>query len=154
MSLVTSSPTNQGRTAAASRAPERFAFRQGANVAQAFGHDAQAWAKYQCQSRRVNFQKERWMIKEQKLKPPHTPKPNVVGDVVQVAVVAVGAPRIVGVVVQIAAAQHTEDQRPDRPAWIGSAQIWTARRIRRGCIPIPTPLEYIPRHVVDRKSVV
>src|ERR1017187_136966 len=33
---------------AASGAPERFAFRQGANVAQAFGHDAQAWAKYQC----------------------------------------------------------------------------------------------------------
>jgi hypothetical protein len=32
------------------RSAERFAFRQGANVAQAFGHDAQAWAKYQCQS--------------------------------------------------------------------------------------------------------
>jgi hypothetical protein len=31
---------------AASGAPERFAFRQVANVAQAFGHDAQAWAKY------------------------------------------------------------------------------------------------------------
>jgi exosortase/archaeosortase len=30
--------------------PERLAFRQAANVAQAFGHDAQAWAKYQCQS--------------------------------------------------------------------------------------------------------
>jgi hypothetical protein len=25
--------------------PERFAFRQAANVAQAFGHHAQAWAK-------------------------------------------------------------------------------------------------------------
>ena len=36
--------------AAASGAPERFAFRQRANVAQAFGHDAQAWAKYQCPS--------------------------------------------------------------------------------------------------------
>ena len=35
---------------AASGAPERFASRQAANVAQAFGHDAQAWAKYQCQS--------------------------------------------------------------------------------------------------------
>jgi hypothetical protein len=32
------------------RRARAFAFRQGANVAQAFGHDAQAWAKYQCQS--------------------------------------------------------------------------------------------------------
>ena len=32
---------------AASSAPEWFPFRQTANVAQAFGHDAQAWAKYQ-----------------------------------------------------------------------------------------------------------
>ena len=31
---------------AASGAPERFAFRKRANVAQAFGHDAQAWAIY------------------------------------------------------------------------------------------------------------
>jgi hypothetical protein len=31
------------------RSAERFAFRQAANVAQAFGHDAQAWVKYQCQ---------------------------------------------------------------------------------------------------------
>jgi hypothetical protein len=38
------------------RSAERFAFRQTANVAQAFGHDAQAWAKYQCQSCGVNFQ--------------------------------------------------------------------------------------------------
>jgi len=29
-------------------------FPAGANVAQAFGHDPQAWAKYQCQSRCVN----------------------------------------------------------------------------------------------------
>jgi hypothetical protein len=51
MSLVTSSPTNQvADDEAASGAPERFAFRQRANVAQAFGHDAQAWAKYQCQA--------------------------------------------------------------------------------------------------------
>ena len=41
---------------AASGEPERFAFRQTANVAQAFGHDAQAWAKYQCQSPRADFQ--------------------------------------------------------------------------------------------------
>jgi hypothetical protein len=40
----------------ASGFPERFVFRQVSNVAQAFGHDAQAWAKYQCQSRRANFQ--------------------------------------------------------------------------------------------------
>ena len=32
------------------RSARAFAFRQTANVAQAFGHDAQAWAKYQCQS--------------------------------------------------------------------------------------------------------
>ena len=38
------------------RSAERFAFRQTANVAQAFGHDAQAWAKYQCQLCGVNFQ--------------------------------------------------------------------------------------------------
>ena len=31
-------------------------FPAGANVAQAFGHDAQAWAKYQCQPWRANFQ--------------------------------------------------------------------------------------------------
>jgi hypothetical protein len=36
---------------AASGVPEGFAFRQRANVAQGFGHDAQAWAKYKCQSR-------------------------------------------------------------------------------------------------------
>jgi len=35
---------------AASGAPERFAFRQRANIAQAFGHAAQAGAKYQCPS--------------------------------------------------------------------------------------------------------
>jgi hypothetical protein len=31
-------------------------FPAGANVAQAFGHDAQAWAKYQCQLWRADFQ--------------------------------------------------------------------------------------------------
>jgi hypothetical protein len=30
-------------------------FPAGANIAQAFGHDAQAWAKYQCPSLRVDF---------------------------------------------------------------------------------------------------
>ena len=35
---------------AAAGTPEGFAFRQSANVAQAFGHGAQAWAKYQCLS--------------------------------------------------------------------------------------------------------
>jgi hypothetical protein len=39
---------------AASGAPERFAFRQRANGTQAFGHDAQAWAKYRIRlTRRV-----------------------------------------------------------------------------------------------------
>jgi len=46
---------------AVSCAPERFAFRQGANVAQAFGQDAQAWAKYQCPSP-VRIFKEAWTI--------------------------------------------------------------------------------------------
>ena len=50
MSLVTSSPTkSRADDEAASSAPERFAFRQAANVALAFGHDALALAKYQCQ---------------------------------------------------------------------------------------------------------
>ena len=35
---------------AASGAPEWFAFRQRANIARAFGHDAQAGVKYQCLS--------------------------------------------------------------------------------------------------------
>jgi hypothetical protein len=38
------------------RAIVEFIFRQRANVAQAFGQDALAWAKYQCPSQRVDFQ--------------------------------------------------------------------------------------------------
>jgi len=44
---------NRGRRSRVRRA-RAFAFRQGANVAQAFGHVAQAWAKYQCQSTGVS----------------------------------------------------------------------------------------------------
>jgi len=51
MRLVTSSPTNQGRTTKPRPARQNIRFPAGANVAQAFGHDAQAWAKYQCPSR-------------------------------------------------------------------------------------------------------
>ena len=40
---------------AASGRAKAFAFRQGANIAQAFGHDAQAWTKYQCQSLSVGI---------------------------------------------------------------------------------------------------
>ena len=47
---------------AASGAPERFAFRQGANVAQAFGHDALAWAKYQCPSHARIFKWTRMIL--------------------------------------------------------------------------------------------
>jgi hypothetical protein len=36
-------------------------FPAGANVAQAFGHDAQAWAKYQCQPH-ARFSRRRRMI--------------------------------------------------------------------------------------------
>jgi hypothetical protein len=47
MSGLTSAATMKLMSARLSRA---FAFRQAANGAQAFGHDAQALAKYQCQS--------------------------------------------------------------------------------------------------------
>jgi hypothetical protein len=39
----------RGRRSRVRRA-RAFAFRQRANVALTFGHDAQAWAKYQCPS--------------------------------------------------------------------------------------------------------
>ena len=96
-------------------------------------------------------------VKEQKLKPPHTPKASVGEGVRRCVVVAIGAPQEVGEVGPNAAALHTVAQRPDRPAWIGPAQIRAAGRIRqiraavqirRPGIPVPTPLEHIPRHVV------
>src|ERR1019366_1849136 len=48
---------------AASGLPGRFAFRQGANVAQAFGHDALAWAKYQCQAHAQIFNRIRTILR-------------------------------------------------------------------------------------------
>jgi len=46
---------NRGRRSRVRRA-RAVRFPAGANIAQAFGHDAQAWAKYQCQARRADFQ--------------------------------------------------------------------------------------------------
>jgi hypothetical protein len=91
-------------------------------------------------------------VKEQKLKPPHTTKPNDdvgvgrVDGAVRVAVVAIGAPREgggVGGEVATAAAQHTEARSWPRSGWIscGGLAIWRP-------IPVPTPLKHIPRHVV------
>ena len=99
---------------AASGAPERFAFRQRANVAQAFGHAAQAWAKYQRPSHARIFKGTRTILHpvtqriKQKLKPPHTTEPNAVAGIDRVAVAAKGAPRDVGADGPNAAAQHTE----------------------------------------------
>src|SRR5208283_2443179 len=47
--------------------------------------------------------------------PPHTTEPVVVVVVVRVVVVAIGAPRVVGVVVPIAAAQNTVAHVPAAP---------------------------------------
>ena len=44
------------------RSAERFAFRQAANVAQSFGHDAQAWATNSCQSHARLFKGARTML--------------------------------------------------------------------------------------------
>jgi len=41
----------RSRTTKPRPARQSIRFPAGANVAQAFGHDAQAWAKYQCPSR-------------------------------------------------------------------------------------------------------
>ena len=87
-------------------------------------------------------------VKEQKLKPPHTTKPNVAGAEARVAVAAIGAPRVVGVEVPSAAAQHTPAPRCRprcRSAWITTSCIRP--------IPIPTPLPHIPSHVVKAISV-
>src|SRR5208282_378755 len=96
----------------------------------------------------AGFQK-RQRVKEQKLKPPHTTEPeaDVAVAAVRVVVAAIGAPRVVGVVVPIAAAQNTVAPRC-RACWISSSGL----TIRRP-IPIPTPLRYIPRHVVKAISV-
>ena len=60
MSLVTSSPTTLTPEVAddetASSAPERFAFRQAANVAQAFGHDAAGMGEISMPITRADFQ--------------------------------------------------------------------------------------------------
>jgi len=54
--MTPSFSTVQGRGGRRSRVQRARAVRfpAGANVAQAFGHDAQAWAKYQCQSTGVS----------------------------------------------------------------------------------------------------
>jgi hypothetical protein len=43
-------------------ARQRIRFPAGANVAQAFGHDAQAWTKYQCPSHARIFKGTRTIL--------------------------------------------------------------------------------------------
>jgi hypothetical protein len=87
-------------------------------------------------------------VKEQKLKPPHTPKANgAVGVVVRVFEEAIGATRAVGEAAPTAAAQNTVAMRRK-----SRASRITLRcpciRIPTVIIPIPTPLPYVPRHVI------
>jgi hypothetical protein len=45
----------RSRTTKPRPARQNIRFPAGANAAQAFGHDAQVWAKYQCQSHACKF---------------------------------------------------------------------------------------------------
>ena len=82
-------------------------------------------------------------VTDYRLKPPHTPEPNVQGGAGRAAAAAIGAPRVVNTVDPTAAAQHPAAQWPDRSPWIRIGGLTIRRRI-----PIPTPLSHIPRHVV------
>src|ERR1035437_2726421 len=87
-------------------------------------------------------------VKEQKLKPPHTPEPEVAAGEERVADLgARGATRVVGVADPVAAAQHTLAPS-SRSSWISSGWL----TIRRP-IPVPTPLIHIPSHVVKPVTV-
>ena len=76
------------------------------------------------------------------LKPLHTTKPNEIAGIKRDVQVAMGAPREVGAKVPIAAAQNTVGQRPGRSLGIAATGIWRL-------IPIPTPRNDIPNHVIE-----
>src|ERR1700722_20136621 len=84
------------------------------------------------------------------LKPLHTSEPVGEDVAARVVVAAIGTARDAGAVAPTAAAVHTDTQCPDdRSAWIRSAQVRAAGRIRRRRIPVPTPLQHIARHVIQ-----
>ena len=73
--------------------------------------------------------------------PPHTTKPDVVVGVVRVVVVAIGAPRVVGVVVPIAAAQNTVAHVPVAPtADLNSCLIVSMSAPQSACAACPRQL--------------
>jgi hypothetical protein len=73
--------------------------------------------------------------------PPHTTEPDVVVGVVRVVVVAIGAPRVVGVVVPIAAAQHTVARVPVAPkTYFNSCFIFSTSAPQSACSACPRQL--------------
>jgi len=73
--------------------------------------------------------------------PPHTTEPDVVVGVVRVVVVAIGTPRVVGVVVPIAAAQHTVARVPVAPKMIfNSCLIFSISGPQSACAACPRQL--------------
>ena len=73
--------------------------------------------------------------------PPHTTEPNVVVGIVRVVVVAIGAPRVVGVVVPIAAAQHTVARVPVAPKMtFNSCLIFSISGPQSACAACPRQL--------------
>src|ERR1019366_6440978 len=68
---------------------------------------------------------------------------------VREVVEAIGAPSVEGVVAPKAAPHDTVARSWPCSRWIPASQIRAARRIRRSRIPVPTPLDYIPRHVIQ-----
>jgi len=73
--------------------------------------------------------------------PPHTTEPNVVVGIVRVVVVAISAPRVVGVVVPIAAAQHTVARVPVAPKMaLNSCLIFSISGPQSACAACPRQL--------------
>ena len=73
--------------------------------------------------------------------PPHTTEPVVVVVVVRVVVVAIGAPRVVGVVVPIAAAQNTVAHVPVAPkAFLNSRLTFSTSAPQSACSACPRQL--------------
>ena len=87
------------------------------------------------------------MVREQKSKPPHTPKAKSVVGVARVVAVATGAAREVGVVVPAAASQNTDAQNSARSSRV------RCRRSAVAPIPIPAPFRHVASHVIQAISV-